>query len=354
MKSRTATKSVPGHESEYQTDSDRGQGRPPLSRKGTGYNPVELKNIRLMPQAQQRFARLKVSRPRRRVRLIRFPTSRTTISSSWNATATRYRAFHRISSENVPRSAGRHTGRARITTKSPSAFACPIRSVLEIVEADAVVKGQTCFLVRTSLRNSKPACVFSFVPPFIVVGEKIVVDTNETTYVRRWIRAMPKSVNRFSDHLMLKVKRQIPVRGIRIRCSALLHQPSDRAAPQGGRTLARARFWRTLEFAVSLQGPSDFVPMLSPRRRFEFIANFQSSPHLRFRMDERASSKAPTVRTTGSSIRWTAPRIFSRHSAISRFRSPWLERRPRRFAGIVFQSCEDELSRPRRAWRIFK
>jgi len=55
--------------------------------------------------------------------------------------------------------------------------------VLKIVEADAVVKGQT------ASSSYKPAKLENglrvLVPPFIGVGEKIVVDTNETTYVRR-------------------------------------------------------------------------------------------------------------------------------------------------------------------------
>jgi elongation factor P len=54
---------------------------------------------------------------------------------------------------------------------------------LEIVEADPVVKGQT---VSSSY---KPAVMDNgikvMVPPFIEAGEKIIVETNEITYVRR-------------------------------------------------------------------------------------------------------------------------------------------------------------------------
>ena len=56
-------------------------------------------------------------------------------------------------------------------------------SDLRFVEADAVVKGQT------AASSYKPAKLENglriLVPPFVGVGEKIVVDTNETTYVRR-------------------------------------------------------------------------------------------------------------------------------------------------------------------------
>ena len=54
---------------------------------------------------------------------------------------------------------------------------------LEIAEADPVVKGQT---VSSSY---KPAVMDNgikvMVPPFIEAGEKIIVETNEITYVRR-------------------------------------------------------------------------------------------------------------------------------------------------------------------------
>ena len=61
--------------------------------------------------------------------------------------------------------------------------ALPDQVVLEVVEADPVVKGQT---VSSSY---KPAIMDNgvriMVPPFITAGEKIIVDTNESTYVRR-------------------------------------------------------------------------------------------------------------------------------------------------------------------------
>ncbi|RFC65522.1 elongation factor P [Fulvimarina endophytica] len=59
----------------------------------------------------------------------------------------------------------------------------PDQVVLEITEADPVVKGQT---VSSSY---KPAIMENgvrvMVPPFISAGEKILVDTNEITYLRR-------------------------------------------------------------------------------------------------------------------------------------------------------------------------
>ena len=59
----------------------------------------------------------------------------------------------------------------------------PEQVTLEVVEADPVVKGQT------AASSYKPAKLENgvriLVPPFVVAGERVVVDTNELTYVRR-------------------------------------------------------------------------------------------------------------------------------------------------------------------------
>jgi elongation factor P len=61
--------------------------------------------------------------------------------------------------------------------------ALPDQVTLEVVEADPVVKGQT------AASSYKPAMLENgvrvMVPPFIGSGERIVVDTNEVTYVKR-------------------------------------------------------------------------------------------------------------------------------------------------------------------------
>ena len=65
----------------------------------------------------------------------------------------------------------------------PIGVSLPDQVVLEIVEADPVVKGQT------ATSSYKPAVMENgvrvMVPPFIEAGEKILVDTNEITYIRR-------------------------------------------------------------------------------------------------------------------------------------------------------------------------
>jgi len=65
----------------------------------------------------------------------------------------------------------------------PLGVTLPDQVTLEVVEADPVVKGQT------AASSYKPAVLENGVrvqvPPFIQTGERIVVDTNELTYVRR-------------------------------------------------------------------------------------------------------------------------------------------------------------------------
>ena len=65
----------------------------------------------------------------------------------------------------------------------PIGIKLPEHVVLKVVEADAVIKGQT------AASSYKPARLENglrlMVPPFVAAGEKVVVDTNEVTYVRR-------------------------------------------------------------------------------------------------------------------------------------------------------------------------
>jgi len=65
----------------------------------------------------------------------------------------------------------------------PIGVSLPDQVTLAIAEADPVVKGQT------AASSYKPAVLENgvriMVPPFIEAGERVVVDTNEITYVRR-------------------------------------------------------------------------------------------------------------------------------------------------------------------------
>jgi elongation factor P len=65
----------------------------------------------------------------------------------------------------------------------PIGIKLPDQVVLTVTEAEPVVKGQT------AASSYKPARLENglrvMVPPFITAGEKVVIDTNEITYVRR-------------------------------------------------------------------------------------------------------------------------------------------------------------------------
>ena len=65
----------------------------------------------------------------------------------------------------------------------PIGVSLPDQVTLEVAEADPVVKGQT------AASSYKPAILENgvrvMVPPFVTSGERIVVDTNEITYLRR-------------------------------------------------------------------------------------------------------------------------------------------------------------------------
>jgi elongation factor P len=71
----------------------------------------------------------------------------------------------------------------KVHEERPIGIALPDHVTLLITEADPVVKGQT------ASSSYKPAIMENgirvMVPPFIDAGERIVVDTNEITYVRR-------------------------------------------------------------------------------------------------------------------------------------------------------------------------
>jgi elongation factor P len=65
----------------------------------------------------------------------------------------------------------------------PLGVKLPLHVTLEVVEAEPVVKGQT------AASSYKPAVLENglrvMVPPFVSAGEKIVVNTEELTYVKR-------------------------------------------------------------------------------------------------------------------------------------------------------------------------
>ncbi len=65
----------------------------------------------------------------------------------------------------------------------PLGISLPEHVTLEVTETEPTIKGQT------ASSSYKPAILENgvrvMVPPFVTTGEKIIVDTNEVTYVRR-------------------------------------------------------------------------------------------------------------------------------------------------------------------------
>jgi elongation factor P len=71
----------------------------------------------------------------------------------------------------------------RLYGERPIGISLPDQVVLSITEADPVVKGQTA---ASSYKNAVlENGIRVLVPPFIEAGERILVDTNEITYLRR-------------------------------------------------------------------------------------------------------------------------------------------------------------------------
>jgi elongation factor P len=75
------------------------------------------------------------------------------------------------------------TVNVRLIEGEPVAMSLPETVTLEITEADPVVKGQT------ASSSYKPAMlsngVKTMVPPFVTAGEKVVVKTEDASYVER-------------------------------------------------------------------------------------------------------------------------------------------------------------------------
>ncbi|WP_332712395.1 elongation factor P [Pelagibacterium mangrovi] len=66
---------------------------------------------------------------------------------------------------------------------TPLGIQLPAQVTLEVTDTEPVVKGQT------AANSFKPATlengVKTMVPPFVGIGQKIIVDTSEVTYIRR-------------------------------------------------------------------------------------------------------------------------------------------------------------------------
>jgi elongation factor P len=153
--------------------------------KGPAYNQVELKNLIDGRKLNNRFGSdERVEQARVENKDFQYLYREGEISFSWTATPTTRSRCTRILSANARRFL---QDGMKVTLEMhderPIGIQLPSQVTLQIVEADAVVKGQT------ASSSYKPAKLENglrvMVPPFITTGEKIVVDTNEITYIRR-------------------------------------------------------------------------------------------------------------------------------------------------------------------------
>ncbi|RYG62103.1 MAG: elongation factor P [Alphaproteobacteria bacterium] len=67
--------------------------------------------------------------------------------------------------------------------ESPVSVAVPAKMEFEVVEADAVVKGQTASSSYKPAKLSNGARIL--VPPYLAAGERVIVDTSDGSFVGR-------------------------------------------------------------------------------------------------------------------------------------------------------------------------
>ena len=153
--------------------------------KGPAYNQVELKNLLDGRKLNQRFGsdeRVEETDVERRSSSS--STARATSWCSWTRRpTTRSNCREDFVGERAAFLQDGMTVQVQLHEERPIGIKLPEHVVLEVVEADAVIKGQT------AASSYKPAKLENglrvLVPPFISAGEKVVVSTDEVTYVRR-------------------------------------------------------------------------------------------------------------------------------------------------------------------------
>jgi len=153
--------------------------------KGGAFNQVELKNLRDGTKLNERFrASENVERVRLEQKDHQFLFADGDMLTFMNTDTYDQIA---LSSEFVGDRAVYLQDGMQVTLEfyeeEPIGFALPEQVVLEIAETEPTVKGQT------AASSYKPAILENglrvMVPPFISVGEKIVVQTEDSTYLRR-------------------------------------------------------------------------------------------------------------------------------------------------------------------------
>ena len=153
--------------------------------KGPAYNQVELKNLIDGRKLNNRFGSdERVERVRLEQKDFQFLYKQGEASCSWTTTPTsRLELQEEFVGERAAFLQDGMTVTLEMHDERPIGIKLPDQVTLTVVEADPVVKGQT------AASSYKPAKMENglrvMVPPFITTGEKIIVDTNEVTYIRR-------------------------------------------------------------------------------------------------------------------------------------------------------------------------
>jgi elongation factor P len=153
--------------------------------KGPAYNQVELKNLLDGRKLNQRFgsdARVEETHVERRPFQFLYRQGEQLVfmdSSSYD----QIELHEDFVGERSAFLQDGMTVQVQLHQDRPIGIKLPETVVLEVVEADAHIKGQTA---ASSYKNARLENGLKLmVPPFITTGEKVVVSTDDVSYVRR-------------------------------------------------------------------------------------------------------------------------------------------------------------------------
>ncbi len=153
--------------------------------KGPAYNQVELKNILDGRKLNQRFGgsdRVEETEVERRQFQFLYRQGDQLVFMD-TATYDQIELAEEFVGERASFLQDGMNVQVQLHDNRPIGIKLPEQVVLEVVEADAHIKGQTA---NSSYKGAKlENGLRVMVPPFISAGEKVVVSTDEVTYVRR-------------------------------------------------------------------------------------------------------------------------------------------------------------------------
>jgi elongation factor P len=153
--------------------------------KGPAYNQVELKNILDGRKLNQRFGgsdRVEETEVERRQFQFLYRQDDQLVFMD-TATYDQIELAEEFVGERASFLQDGMNVQVQLHDSRPIGIKLPEQVVLEVVEADAHIKGQTA---NSSYKGAKlENGLRVMVPPFISAGEKVVVSTDEVTYVRR-------------------------------------------------------------------------------------------------------------------------------------------------------------------------